>query len=118
MARDHRKLRAFALADDLVLRVYRATSSYPVSERFGLQAQIRRAAVSLPTNVVEGCARDSEGDYMRFLDIAIGSCRELSYLIDLSARLGFMRADDAAPLADQADHVAAMLLNLRHALEE
>ncbi len=117
MARDHRKLTAFALSDDLVVSVYHATHVFPASERFGLQAQIRRAAVSIPTNIVEGCARDSEGDYARFLDVAFGSSRELLYLIGLSARLGFLQADAANPLIEQADHTAATLLKLRRAIK-
>jgi four helix bundle protein len=61
---------------------------------YGLIAQIRRAAISVPSNIVEGCARDSQADYLRFLTIAFGSLRELHYQLDLSKRLGFLGNED------------------------
>lgn len=87
--RDHNKLRAFQLADDLALAVYRHTSSFPEVERFGLTSQLRRAAVSVPSNIVEGCAKSSETDYLRYLDIAYASSCELQYQLSLAHRLGF-----------------------------
>jgi four helix bundle protein len=116
MARDHRKLDAFQVADQLVLDIYRATVGFPMSERFGLQSQLRRAAVSAPTNIVEGCARDPEGEYLRFLDIAFGSARELLYLLSVAQRLNYLNAADATRLTDKADHVAACLVKLRRSL--
>jgi four helix bundle protein len=89
--RDHTRLRAFELADQLALAVYQCTSSFPREEQFGLKSQMRRAAISIPSNIVEGCARDSSGDYIRFLDIAFGSLRELEYQASLAHRLGYVK---------------------------
>jgi four helix bundle protein len=94
--RDHTKLRAFELADDVVVLVYQVTARFPKEELFGLTSQMRRAAVSIPSNIVEGCARDSEADYLRFLNIAFGSLKELHYQLNLSKRLGFMSNEDSS----------------------
>jgi four helix bundle protein len=93
--RDHSKLRAFELADEAALLVYRVTREFPKEELYGLSSQMRRAAVSVPSNIVEGCARDSQADDLRFLNIAFGSLRELHYQLSLSKRLGFMVSRDS-----------------------
>ena len=116
MSRDHRKLDVFQFADKLVVDVYRKSVTFPQEERYGLQSQVRRAAVSVPTNIVEGCARDSQSEYLRFLEIAFASCRELLYLIDLSQRLTFVKNVDAEELIKQGNSVAGMLSNLRDAI--
>ena len=96
--RDHRRLRAFELADKLALEIYKATKAFPSSEQFGLTSQMRRCAVSIPSNIVEGAARSSESDFLRFLGIAYGSARELEYQISLATRLGFVPKDIQEPL--------------------
>jgi four helix bundle protein len=68
--RDHTKLRAFELADELAVVIYRISQPFPRQEQFGLTSQMRRAAVSIASNIVEGCARHTEVEYLRFLDIA------------------------------------------------
>ncbi|MBC8876859.1 MAG: four helix bundle protein [Planctomycetes bacterium] len=114
--RDHKKLRAFELADELALAVYRATRTFPREEQFGLTSQMRRAAVSTPSNIVEGCARHSERDYVHFLDIAYGSCRELEYQISLSYRLGYLAGDAHASLAAACEETSKVLNGLIRSL--
>ena len=117
MPRDPRNLRVFAIADSLVPRVYEHTRSFPGDERFGLTAQMRRAAVSIAANIVEGCGRTKTQDYLRFLTIANGSAYELGYLVGLSARLGMLSRPDADTLSRQAGHIAASLTALIEALD-
>ena len=108
MGRDHTKLRIFQRADGLVDRTYASTRRLPIDERFGLQAQIRRAAVSVPANIAEGLARRSVADYCRFLSVARGSARECGYLLAVAHRLGYM-PPDALTLSGEYDHLAASL---------
>ena len=82
--RDHTKLRAFELADQLAIAVYQATSRFPREEMFGLSAQLRRGAVSVASNIVEGSARSSEAESLHFFDMAYGSAREVEYQIGLA----------------------------------
>jgi four helix bundle protein len=116
MARDHRKLQVFIIADELALMMYRATAAFPLSERFGLQSQLRRGAVSIPANIVEGCARDSGRDFIRFLDIAFGSAREVIYLTSLAMRLGLMDQDAATKVDALAGRAAAGLAALKKSI--
>ena len=93
--RDHTKLRAFELADELVVLIYQVTKGFPKEEVYGLTSQMRRAAVSIPSNIVEGCARESQSEYLRFLEIAFGSLRELYYQYGLAKKLGFIIGNDS-----------------------
>lgn len=114
--RDHRKLRAFELADDLVLAVYAATKAFPREEQFGLTSQIRRAAVSTAANIVEGCARRSEADFIHFLDMAYGSAREVEYQTSLAHRLGHLPQDAFSALNSRCEETAKVLNGLIRSL--
>ena len=116
--RDHRNLRAFQLADELAFLVYEHTRACPRSEQFGLTSQMRRAGVSIPSNIVEGCARESLADYIRFLDIAYGSARELEYQVTLAHRLGFLSDPSSAVLLRKSEEASKVLNGLLRVLRQ
>ena len=107
------------MADALVLDIYRFTKSFPPEERFGLRGQLRRSAVSVPSNIVEGSARRHPADYRRFLDIATGSSAEAGYLVDVSERLGMLKHSDAERLvvgyAELTSSLKALVISLERA---
>lgn len=116
--RDHRKLRAFEMADEVALLVYQITAGFPREEMYGLTSQIRRAAVSVPSNIVEGCARDSQADYLRFLHMAFGPLRELHYQLSLSRRLEFLCNQDWALIEPKLVETEKVLNGLIRALRD
>ncbi len=107
--RDHKKLRAFELADELAIMIYQVTRDFPKQEIYGLTAQMRRAAVSVPSNIVEGCARNSQSEYVYFLSIAFGSLRELHYQFNLANRLGFLKKYDVSKYDSKLEEAEKVL---------
>jgi len=95
MAKSYRDLEVWRLGLDLVETIYRCTTEFPKSEIYGLAAQMRRAAVSVPSNIAEGQARTSSREFLHFLSFAIGSLAELATQIELASRLGYMEAEAA-----------------------
>ncbi len=100
---------------DLVVCVYDTTANLPENERFGLQSQMRRSAVSIPSNIAEGYGRGGTTEYLRFIDIALGELRELQTQIEISRRLSFI---DVGPLEKLADEVGKLLYSVRKGLKE
>jgi four helix bundle protein len=120
--RDHKKLRAFELADEIVILIYELTRKFPQEEIYGLTSQMRRAAVSVPSNIVEGCARESQIEYVRFLEIAFASLRELHYQVNLSARLGYLNRQHFSVceqgLVEAEKVIGALMRSMRTALSK
>lgn len=113
---DFTALRVWNDAHVLTLNVYRLSQHFPSEERYGLTAQLRRSAASIPANVAEGCGRGSDVDFARFVQIALGSCTETRYHVRLAFDLGFLTADVHARLETDVLRVGAQLTRLRNAL--
>jgi four helix bundle protein len=112
MSRNHENLRVFHDAHALTTAIYQQTRAFPRDEWFGLRAQIRRAAVSIPCNLVEGSARTTTREYSRFLTIALGSGSELQYLLDLSAELGLATGEDWSAIRSKCRSVVRQIQKL------
>lgn len=106
---DFRKLDVWQLSHQLVLDVYRASAGFPPDELYGLTSQIRRAAASVPTNIAEGCGRETSGELRRFLYVAMGSASELEYLLLLACDLGFLGQTMYQQLHEKVSSVRRML---------
>lgn len=109
--RNFRTLNVWEKSHQLTLDVYKSTSGFPREELFGLTSQIRRAAVSIPANIAEGCGRGG-GDFARFCRIAAGSASELQYHLLLVSDLGFLDALTYRRLEKQTTEVERMLAGL------
>lgn len=114
--KDFRELRVWQAAMQLVTAVYRQTATLPPSENYGLSSQMRRAAVSVPSNIAEGYCRETTKDYLRFLNMASGSMGELETQIELAERLGYWSSAETKALLLQAQSVSRLLQALRNSL--
>ena len=116
--RHYRDLLVWQKALDWVERVSAAMRPWPSEERFGLTSQLRRAAVSVPSNIAEGCARRSTADFLRFLSIARGSLAEAETQLMLGRRLSYLEEAQLGPLLEAADEISRMLAGLIAKLED
>jgi four helix bundle protein len=110
--RNFRDLHVWRLGKRIALDVYGATSTFPKSEMYGLVSQMRRAAISVPSNIAEGFNRSHNREYGRFIEIALGSCAELETHVELSSDLGYLDSGIRHELLEAIDHETRMLRNL------
>ena len=112
----YQKLTVWRKADELAYQVYIATKTFPKEEIHGLTHQLRRAALSIPTNIVEGHARQNKKEFRHFANIALGSLAETRYLLDFSLRLKYLSAEKHAKLHDLSEEVGRLLWKLYKSL--
>jgi four helix bundle protein len=113
---DFRNLKVWEKAHALTLSVYRETRSFPSDERFGLTSQLRRSCSSVPANLAEGCARASDTEFARFVNIALGSASETDYHLLLSRDLEYLDSAKYDELLDQVSEVKRMLNSFERTL--
>ncbi len=111
-SKNFRDLKVWQLGQELVLEIYRLTGGLPDEERFGLIAQMRRAAISIPSNIAEGFNRYHNKDYRKFLFVSLGSCAELETQLEIAERLDFVRIEQKEIVLDMIDHESRMLRKL------
>lgn len=109
---DYRQLKVWEKSHQLVLAVYRLTTSFPKEEKFGLVSQMRRCAVSIPANIAEGSGRESGADFARFLQIALGSASELAYYVLLCKDLENITEERYRQMTVAVSEVKRMLTGL------
>ena len=110
MGKPHEQLDAWKFSMELAKAVYQMTATFPAEERYGLSQQMRRAAVSIPSNIAEGAGRNGAKEYLHFIGVARGSLAELETQMQLAVILGFTTADHAA--FDLADRAGKLLTGL------
>jgi four helix bundle protein len=115
-SKSYQDLVVWQRAMDLVEEVYRLTQSFPKEEMYGLTSQIRRAVVSIPSNIAEGQAQGSDPAFIRFLSIAQGSLKELETQLLISERLKYTNHSQLGPLLAQCDEIGKMLTGLQKSL--
>jgi four helix bundle protein len=111
-----RELRVWQRGMDIVEAVYRVTGGLPKSELYGLTGQVRRAAVSVPSNIAEGHTRESTKEYLNYISMAQGSLAEVQTQLEIALRLGYLAASELSPVLEQSTVLGKQLHALRDAL--
>lgn len=113
---DFRKIKVWEKAHQLTISIYKATKPFPTEERYGITSQLRRAAMSIPTNIAEGSGRRSDKEFANFLNIALGSASEVEYLLLLAMEVGHLEPTLHGPLQGNIEEVKRMLTAFQNKL--
>jgi len=116
LMRDFRKYDIWEISHKFTLQIYALTNNFPSQETYGLSSQLRRASASIPTNISEGCGRDSDAEFSRFLTIAIGSASEVEYLILLSKDLNYLDLKTYEKLNEDINTIKRKIYSLKQKL--
>ncbi|MFI0425358.1 MAG: four helix bundle protein [Flavobacterium sp.] len=114
--RDFKKYDIWQLSHELTLEVYKITSIFPKEELFGITSQLRRATSSIPTNISEGCGRNSDKEFNQFLNIALGSALETEYLLILSKDLNYLNQEKFQDLELKINNIKSKIYKLKQKL--
>lgn len=114
--RDFKKYDVWQLSHSITLEIYKITSNFPKEELYGLTSQIRRAVASIPTNISEGCGRNSDKEFNQFLNIALGSANETEYLLILSKDLKYISEDLFSDLESKINTIKSKIFKLKEKL--
>ncbi|MEZ4853202.1 four helix bundle protein [Flavobacterium sp.] len=115
---DYKNYKVWQKSHQLVIDVYKLTGTFPKSEQFNLVSQINRAAVSIPTNIAEGCGRETQKELIRFLYFSSGSSHELEYLILISKELNFIQEENYNKILNEIIEIKKMLASLIRKISE
>lgn len=110
--KDYRNLKVWEKAHRVALRIYQLTKAFPKEELYNLTSQIRRSALSIPTNIAEGSGKFTNTDFAKFLQIALGSAHEVEYLILFSHELKLLPLEDFQSVSSEIGEIKAMLISL------
>lgn len=109
---NYKELQVWKKSHEITLEIYKITKVFPKEELFGLVSQLRRSSVSVPTNIAEGSGRFTQKDFASFLQISLGSCQEVEYLILLSKEINYIKETDFNQLEKSIGEIKAMLISL------
>ena len=118
MPRDFKNIKAWQYYDDLAVLVYSKTRSFPKEELYGITSQLRRAAISVPTNIAEGAGREHKREYLHFLYVARSSIAEAEYLLHLSRRVGYLKDNEYKKVEELREETAKTLQGLINSVKK
>ena len=118
IVRSHKDLEVWQLAVELAVAVYAATKTFPKEEQFGLSLQMRRSAVSIPSNIAEGAARHGKKEFLQFLYVSLGSASELETQLEIAGRVGLGTSSVLKQLDSRSTSVSKMLQGLIRSVRE